>query len=62
MLVVESATAILNLITGVPEIYVHSVEILTADCGVVGIRLLTVAFLDLKFSKLHSPLLFSLVI
>jgi hypothetical protein len=45
MLIVESATAILNLITGVPEIYVHSVEILTADYGVVGIRLLAAASL-----------------
>jgi hypothetical protein len=27
ILVVESVTAILNSITGVPEIYVHSVEI-----------------------------------
>jgi hypothetical protein len=61
MLVVESATAILNLITGVPEIYVHSAEIVTADYGVVGIRLLTVAFLDLKFPKWHCPLLFSLL-
>jgi hypothetical protein len=38
MLIVESVTAILNLITGVPEVYVRSVEILIADCQVVGIR------------------------
>jgi hypothetical protein len=35
MLVVEHTTAILNLITGVYEICIGSVEILTADCGVV---------------------------
>jgi hypothetical protein len=62
MLVVESATAILNFITDVPEIYVHSVEILTGDYGVVGFRLLAVALLDPKFQKWHCPLLFSLVI
>jgi hypothetical protein len=45
MLTVESATAILNLITLVPEIYVRSVEILTEDCRVVGIRLLVAASL-----------------
>jgi hypothetical protein len=36
MLIVESDAAILNLITGVPEIYIGSVETLTADCGVVA--------------------------
>jgi hypothetical protein len=45
MLIVESATEILNLITGVSKFYVCSVEILTADCRVVGIRLLAVAFI-----------------
>jgi hypothetical protein len=48
MFVAESATAILNLITDLPEIYVHSFEILTAYCQIVGIRLLRVAFLDLS--------------
>jgi hypothetical protein len=43
LLVVESATVILNLITGLPEIYVHSVEIVTEDCRVVGVRLLAAA-------------------
>jgi hypothetical protein len=62
MLIAESATAISNLITGVPEIYVRFVEMLTADCRVVSIRLLLVAFLALKFLKWHCPLLFSLVI
>jgi hypothetical protein len=38
MFVVQAATGILNLITGVSEICIGSVEILTADCGVAGIR------------------------
>jgi hypothetical protein len=58
---VEPATAILNLNTGVPEIYVRSVEIPTADYGVVGMSH-SGAFLDLKFPKWHCPLLFSLVV
>jgi hypothetical protein len=37
MLVAESATAILDLINCVPEIYVHSVETLAADCPVADI-------------------------
>lgn len=45
MLTVESVTAVLNLITFVPEIYVLSVEILTEDCRVVGIRFLAAASL-----------------
>jgi hypothetical protein len=61
MLTVESATMILNLITIVPKIDVLSVEIVTADCRVVGIRLLLVAFLDLNFLKWHCPRLFSLI-
>jgi hypothetical protein len=40
---VESATAILNLITLVPEIYVRSDEILNEHNRVVGIRLLAAA-------------------
>jgi hypothetical protein len=43
MFVVVSATTILDLITGMPEIYVCSVEILTADCRGVGVRLLAAA-------------------
>jgi hypothetical protein len=62
MLIVESAIAILNVIAGMPKIYVRSVEILTADCWVVGIRLLAVAFLDLRFPQWQWPLSFSLVI
>jgi hypothetical protein len=38
--VVESATAILNVIVDVPEICARSVETLTADCRLVGITLL----------------------
>jgi hypothetical protein len=38
MFVVQAATGILNLITDVSEICIGSVEIATADCGVVGIR------------------------
>jgi hypothetical protein len=51
MLIVESATEILYFITGLPEIYIRSVEILIADCRVVGISPLAVAFLDLKLPK-----------
>jgi hypothetical protein len=43
MFVVGSATAILDLITSVPEIKVSSL----AHYGAVGIRILAVAFLDL---------------
>jgi hypothetical protein len=45
---VQSAIAILNLSTGVPEIYVGSVEILIAHCQIVGIPLLAAEFLDPK--------------
>jgi hypothetical protein len=62
MLIVESEIAISNLITSVAEIYIRAVEILTADCRVVSIRLLLVAFLAIKFLKWHCQLLFSLVI
>jgi hypothetical protein len=45
---VESATAILNLMTGVPEIYVRHVIIPIADCQIIGIRLLAAEFVDPK--------------
>jgi hypothetical protein len=62
MLTVQSATTILNLITGMSKIYVHSVEILTADYRAVGIKLLAVALPDLKLPQWQWPLLFSLVV
>jgi hypothetical protein len=55
VLVVESATAIFNLITGLPEIYVRSLEVQTVDCRVVGIRLLTVEFLVLHVPETALP-------
>jgi hypothetical protein len=58
MLIVESATAILDLIIGVSEIYVLSVEILAADCQMVDLRHLAVEFLDLKFPKWYCSRLF----
>jgi hypothetical protein len=60
LLVVESATGLLNLITSLSEIYVHSTEILTTDYGVINVRLLAVAFQDPKLPKWHCPLLLSL--
>jgi hypothetical protein len=41
---VEAPTAIFNLIAGMSEICVRSDEILTADCGVLGVRLVWVVF------------------
>jgi hypothetical protein len=62
MLVVEAASAILNLITGVPEVYFRSVEILTAVYREVDIGLLALAFMDPEFPKYHCRLSFSFVI
>jgi hypothetical protein len=62
MLIVECATALLNLITGVSEIYVHSAEILPIDYGVIKARFPAVAFQGLKLLKWHCPLLLSMVI
>lgn len=45
MNIAKSVTEILNYITGVPDTDVCSVNILTADCRVVGITLLAVAFI-----------------
>jgi hypothetical protein len=51
MLAVECATEILDLITGVLEIYVRSVELLTADYRVIVIRLSAVAFIAYSSRK-----------
>jgi hypothetical protein len=56
MLVVESATEILSLITSVPQIDVRSHEVLTANCRVMYIRLPAVAFVGLMLPKWHCPL------
>jgi hypothetical protein len=59
MLIVESATAILNLITGASEIYVHSAEILITYYGVVDVRFLALAIQDLKLPKWLCTLVLS---
>jgi hypothetical protein len=61
MLVVESATAILNLIAGVPEIYIRSVEIPIADCRVVG-KTSRVVIYEAKVPEMALPTFILIVI
>jgi hypothetical protein len=58
----ESATTLLDLISGVPEMHFLYLQIVTADCGAVGMKTLVVAFLGPEFQKWHFQLLLSLVI